>query len=42
VSRRCRPGTFQVAEGIFEDILRQNPNHPDANFMMGVALLPRP
>ena len=28
---------FQVAEGIFEEVLRQNPNHADANFMMGVT-----
>jgi len=28
---------FQVAEGIFDEILRQNPNHADANFMMGVT-----
>jgi TolA-binding protein len=28
---------FVVAEGIFEDFLRGNPNHPDANFMLGVT-----
>lgn len=28
---------FAVAEGIFNDILRQNPNHADANFMMGIT-----
>jgi Tfp pilus assembly protein PilF len=28
---------FQVAEGIFEDVLRQNPNHPEGNLMMGTA-----
>jgi predicted Zn-dependent protease len=28
---------FQVAEGIFEEILRQNPNHADANLMMGIT-----
>ncbi len=32
-----RAKNFQVAEGIFEEILRQNPNHADANFMMGIA-----
>ncbi len=30
-------GNFQVAEGIFADILRENPNHADANLMMGIA-----
>lgn len=28
---------FQVAEGIFQEVLRQNPNHADANSMMGIA-----
>jgi tetratricopeptide (TPR) repeat protein len=28
---------FDLAESIFEDILRQTPNHPDASFMAGVA-----
>lgn len=28
---------FVVAEGIFEDFLLTNPNHADANFMLGVT-----
>ena len=28
---------FQVAEGIFDDVLRQNPNHPEGNLMMGTT-----
>ncbi len=28
---------FGVAEAIFADVLRENGNHPEANFMMGVA-----
>lgn len=30
-------GNFQVAEGIFEDVLRENPNHPDANLRLGAV-----
>lgn len=28
---------FQVAEGIFDEYLRQNPTHPEANLMMGTT-----
>ena len=28
---------FAVAEGIFDEVLRENANHAEANFMMGVA-----
>jgi predicted Zn-dependent protease len=28
---------FQVAEGIFEEVLRQNPTHPEGNLMMGTT-----
>jgi TolA-binding protein len=28
---------YRVAEGLFEDLLRQNPTHADANFMLGVT-----
>jgi TolA-binding protein len=28
---------YPLAEGIFDDVLRQNRNHADANFLMGVA-----
>ncbi|MEQ1780430.1 MAG: tetratricopeptide repeat protein [Hyphomonadaceae bacterium] len=28
---------FAVAEAIFDEVLRENGNHPEANFMMGVA-----
>jgi TolA-binding protein len=28
---------YPLAEGIFEDVLRQNRNHADANFLMGVT-----
>lgn len=30
-------GNFQVAESIFDDVLRQNPNHADANLRMGAV-----
>ncbi len=32
-----RAKNFQVAEGIFEEVLRQNPNHPEGNLMMGTT-----
>lgn len=28
---------FAVAEGLFQDFLRSNPTHPDANLMMGTT-----
>lgn len=28
---------FAVAEGIFDEVLRENATHPEANFMMGVT-----
>jgi tetratricopeptide (TPR) repeat protein len=28
---------FQVAEGIFDEYLRQNPTHPEGNLMMGTT-----
>ena len=30
-------GNLQVAEGIFDEVLRENPNHPDANLRMGAV-----
>jgi predicted Zn-dependent protease len=32
-----RAKNFNVAEGIFEEVLRQNPTHPEGNLMMGTT-----
>ncbi len=30
---------YKVAESLFREVLRVEPNHPDANFMLGVTLM---
>jgi tetratricopeptide (TPR) repeat protein len=32
-----RAKNFHAAEGIFDEVLRQNPNHPEGNLMMGTT-----
>jgi tetratricopeptide (TPR) repeat protein len=35
--RALQSKNYTVAEGIFEDVLKSNPRHPDGNFLMGVS-----
>ena len=35
--RALQAKNYVVAEGVFRDVLRQDRNHPDANFLMGVT-----